>query len=104
MVKLVVPKEIREEVRSQPARKRFQRKMRIAAILEWSLLLVWLALNPVGSEIFVLAGAAPFLGVFTFIWAWKDLKEMRDFEKALWAKYESEHQSVNRENHEPKPS
>jgi len=66
--------------------------------------LVWLAVGPADYEVFVIYGALVTVGVFMVIWTWKDLKEMREFEKALWAKYESEHQSVNTENNKPKPS
>jgi len=104
LVRLVVPKEIRDEVRAQPARKRYRKKLRIGAVLDLSLLLVWLALNPAGVEIFVVLGVVLVIGVFTVIWTWRDLKDMREFEKALWAKYESEHQSVNTENNAPRPS
>jgi hypothetical protein len=96
LVRLLVPKEIRDEVRGQPARKRYRRKLRIASVSEFFLLLVWFALIPVSEEVFViLAAALVITGVFSFIWTWGDLKEMREFEKALWAKYESEHRSVN---------
>ncbi len=101
LVRLVVPKEIREQVRAQPARKRFRRKTRIMGILELSLVLFWLALNPAPVGIFVFLGVSLFLGIFTVIWTWKDLKEMREFEKALWAKNESEHQLVNTEKASP---
>jgi len=95
LVRLVVPKEIRDEVKAQPARKRFRRKTRIGALLDLSLLLVWVLLDPSVGGILVILGIALFIGVFTVIWTWRDLKEMREFEKALWTKYENEHRSVN---------
>ena len=97
MIPLAVPKEIRDDVGAQPARKRLRRKTRVCVVLDLSLFLVWLAIRPSGIEVFVIVGAALCIGVFMVIWTWRDLREMREFDKALWAKCQSEQQSVDRE-------